>query len=704
MAVITTADALRRLVREYLTHDAFVFDLETVYTPTDEEAAKAASIRAIRKDDRTREQAQWLKVFDLKPTDPLVNEVIWIGLATDGRSDSIATGHPKGTLITPARKVDLPASEAYELDDPRRYTKGGKVSERKVSLHFPAEFGPPPQQLSIQEALQILRPLFFSNLRKSNQNLKFDIKTLVKYYDGEFMPGPYFDLANAMHIINENVFVKYSLENQVTQWLGHHYNKLGALGVQNFSFEEAAKYAEQDCRFTWLIDRKYRRILAKHPSLEELMRWEMVLYGVLMRKEYRGVDVDRSQIDALLPKYQAIADAAIEKLIVDYGARPDFNPNATLHKRELVYEKYKAPVLRKTGKTKQASTDAIALEAVRDAGGKAGEVAALLLEHADVDKLIGTYLVGLGVRLDANSRLHPDFYQYATDTGRLSAREPNVQNIPRESDMRHLFVAPPGYVLISVDYDQMELRFLCARSKDPGLQKVFLSGEDVHTATAAIVLGKDVADVTPNERQINGKTPNFLIGYGGGAYRLHLTTGIAEDEAQKVIDNYFTAFARINPWKAHVLRQAKARAEWADGELVTPPYVETMMGRRRRLPDLMIRPTGPKFQWKHMNRLLSRAERQAVNTVIQGSAAETTKLAMIDIDNYVERTGFPLQMVLNIHDEVVAIAPERHAEEGLAIMESLMQSVVNPRTGEPPLRGFVPLTAKGTVSDRWEKG
>jgi DNA polymerase-1 len=217
-------------------------------------------------------------------------------------------------------------------------------------------------------------------------------------------------------------------------------------------------------------------------------------------------------------------------------------------------------------------------------------------------------------------------------------------------------------------------------------------------------LGKDVADVTPNERQINGKTPNFLIGYGGGAYRLHLATGIDQDEAQKVIDNYFTAFARINPWKAYVLRKAKEKAEWGDGELLVPPYVETMMGRRRRLPDLMIRPTGSKAQWKKMNALLSRAERQAVNTVIQGSAAETTKLAMIDIDNHVTTTGFPLQMVLNIHDEIVAITPERHADEGLAIMENLMQSVVNPRTGEPPLRGFVPLTAKGTVSDRWSKG
>jgi DNA polymerase I-like protein with 3'-5' exonuclease and polymerase domains len=704
MAVVTTADALRRLVREYLTHDSFVFDLETVYTPTDEEAEKAASIRAIRKDDRTREQAAWLHVFDLKATDPLVNEVIWIGLATAGRSDAIPTGHPHGALIVPERKVDMPASEAYELDDPRRFTKTGKVSERKVSVRYPAEFEPPPPQLSIQEALDILRPLFFSNKRKINQQLKFDIKTLVKYYDGEFMPGPYYDLANAMHIINENVFVRYSLENQTEQWLGHKYDKLGSKGVQNFSFEAAAKYTEQDCRFGWLIARKYDRILAKYPTLEELMRWEMTLYGVLMRKEYRGVDVDRSQIDVLLPRYQAIADAAIEKLIVDYGAPADFNPNATLHKRELVYGKYKAPVVRKTATTKEPSTDAKALEAVRDAGGQAGEVAALLLEHADVDKLISTYLIGLGARLDANSRLHPDFVQYATDTGRLSARDPNVQNIPRESDMRHLFIAPPGYVLISVDYDQMELRFLCARSKDPGLQKVFLSGEDVHSATAAIVLGKDVADVTPNERQINGKTPNFLIGYGGGAYRLHLATGIDQDEAQKVIDNYFTAFARINPWKAYVLRKAKARAEWGDGELLVPPYVETMMGRRRRLPDLMIRPTGSKAQWKKMNALLSRAERQAVNTVIQGSAAETTKLAMIDIDNHVTTTGFPLQMVLNIHDEIVAITPERHADEGLAIMENLMQSVVNPRTGEPPLRGFVPLTAKGTVSDRWSKG
>jgi DNA polymerase I len=271
--------------------------------------------------------------------------------------------------------------------------------------------------------------------------------------------------------------------------------------------------------------------------------------------------------------------------------------------------------------------------------------------------------------------------------------------------MRDLFIAPPGFVMISADYDQIELRFLSKYAKDTGLQEVFLSGEDVHTATAAKVMKCDVSEVDSENRTLKGKMPNFLIGYGGSHILLARKTGITEDEAKEVLEEYFAAFSRINPWKAHVLKKARENAVWRDGKMVVPPYVTTMMKRRRRLPDLNIITRGlSKNEWRLANKRVMRAERQAVNAVVQGSAAETTKLAMIDIDAYARREGFPLRMVINVHDEIVALCPEDCAEEGLSVMRSCMESVVNPLTGKKPLNDWVPLSAAGKVSDRWEKG
>lgn len=709
--IATTADELRQLVDIYSKFDSFVFDLETMYTPTEEEQAKYDEITSVRSADRSIDDAKWLDIFKFKATDPFVNEVIWIGLATYGRSDSVATGHPKGFLIEEAHEVTLPASQAYELDDKRRYTQTGKVSERAIKIKHPATFTEAPPQLYISEALEIMRPLFFNEeIRKINQNLKFDIKSLAKYWDGELMPGPYADLPIGQHILNENIFQKYSLENMVEKFLDHKYEKLGSKGVQNFAFDKAAKYAEQDCRFAWLLWKRIERLLHKTPELWDLHEFEMNrLYGTLMRQEYAGALLDLDTMRQIRVDFQEEADAVIDRLIVEYGAPDDYNPNAATHKRALLYDQYEAPVLKltdggKEGKNKLPSTDADAIMAVKIAGGVAGEVAGLMLEYAERSKVISTYLVGMGMLVDKNGKLHPDFVQYGTDTSRLSCREPNLQNIPRESAIRNLFIAPPGYVLIDCDYNQMELRFLCKHAKDTGLQEVFLSDVDVHLATAAKVLKCDPSEVNGSDRTNKGKMPNFLIGYGGTAYLLAEKTGIEVEEAQEILDEYFLAFSNINPWKAWVLRKARERAAYRDGRLVVPPYVETMLKRRRRLPDLVLSTRGlKKDEWKKANRRVLRAERQAVNAVIQGAAGETTKIAMCDIDDHVLETGFPLQMIATVHDEILALCPEDCAQEGLSIMKSKMEGVINPLTGKGPLEGWVPLTADGKISDRWEK-
>jgi DNA polymerase-1 len=716
--IVTTASELADLVDDYRRHDAFVFDLETIYVPTPEESERFARLDAMTKAQRAPDDQAWYELHRLRPTDPLVNEVIWISLATYGRSDVIPVGHPKGELITPQHETKVPVADVYQDDDPRLYTPTGAISKRMIRTVVPAVYGEPPEQLKPGEALEILLPLFFDpTIRKVNQELKFDIKTLVKYYDGAFMPGPFGDLAVGQSLIDENALMKVSLENLTKHYLDHSYDKLGSRGVQNFSFSKAARYAEQDARFAWLLwTRRIMPALMADPQLwayHEAV--EQRLYRVLMRKEYRGIDIDVAKVEKLRPVFAGRMHDVLDRLIVDDGAPPDFNPNANAQIADLIYKKYKATVLKRTPKKKDPSTDQEVLgwisNDIDDEGQPtpAAEVAQLLLEYADNQKNLGTYIIGMGSRLDSAGRLHPNFLQYSTDTGRLSCRQPNIHNIPRDSDMREMFIAPPGYVVIAVDYDQIELRFIGMYAEDETLQEIFRSGVDVHAGTAAAVMQVDISTVDSEQRNRFGKMPNFMLGYGGTAYGLAAKLNIPVDHAEKVLNDYYRAFARIRPWKIRELRAARARAEYGtvNGErrLIVPPYVETQLGRRRRLPHLLINPSRApsKEIWKQLNGMRNHAERQAINAIIQGTAADVIKVAMIDLQNFIDTDGFPLQLVMNIHDELVAIAPERHGAEACEVMESIMSDVVNPFTHEPFLKGWCDLVASGTVDDHWRK-
>lgn len=716
--IVTTASELADLVEDYRRHDAFAFDLETIHVPTPDDAERFAKLDAMTKAQRSVDDQAWYELFRLRPTDPLVNEVIWLSLATYGRSDVVPVGHPKGEMIEPQHEIKIPVEEVYQEGDPRLYTPTGAISKRRIKTIVPATYEEPPEQLDVVEALQILRPLFFDTaIRKVNQELKFDIKTLVKYYDGEFIPGPYGDLAIGQSLIDENALMKLSLENLVKYHLDHTYDKLGSRGVQNFSFSKAARYAEQDARFAWLLwTRRIVPLLQDDPQLWEYHEAvEQRLYNVLMRKEYRGVDIDVAKVEKLRPVFAGNMSDVLDRLIVDYGAPPDFNPNANAQIADLIYKKYNATVLKRTEKKKDPSVDAEALtwvsNTIDDDGmfTPAAEVAKLLLEYADNQKNLGTYIIGMGSRLDHNNRLHPNFLQYSTDTGRLSCRQPNIHNIPRESDMREMFIAPPGYVVIAVDYDQIELRFIGMYADDPTLQEIFRSGVDVHAGTAAAVMQVGITDVDSEQRNRFGKMPNFMLGYGGTAYGLAAKLNIPVEHAEKVLNDYYKAFSRIRPWKTRELRAARARAEYGtvNGErrLIVPPYVETQLGRRRRLPHLLINPrrAESKEAWKKLNGMRNHAERQAINAIIQGTAADVIKVAMIDLQGFIDTDGFPLQLVMNIHDELVAIAPERHGEEGKEIMESIMSDVVNPFTHEPFLQGWCDLIASGTIDHHWRK-
>jgi DNA polymerase-1 len=632
-------------------------------------------------------------------------------------------------MLKPVRREKITVQEAYGKDDPRCITKSGAQRTAHVWRTVPAVYSPTPQQLHIVDALEIMEPLLFGEQEKGNQNLGFDLKTIAKYFPGrEFPPGPHFELMIAMHIINENAHRSWDLEEFVETYLGHKYDKLGKKGVHNFGFSQAARYAEQDARFTWLLRNRALRLLRKH-GLIPLFEFEMELFPILREQEMAGALIDRKRIDELKVDYERQLDDIFDQLVVDYGVSPDFNANSTPQKQELFYKKHKVVVTKKT-ESGQPSTDAEVLEKiaagafqhkVRDATGSytvaegtsdmpVAKIAQLMLNHAEVAKLLGTYIIGLGIRLDKNHLLHPSFTQHGTDTGRLSAREPNVHNIPRESDLRNIFIAPPGYKLIDIDYDQIELRLICWLAREKVMRDVFLNDEDIHFKTASLVLGIPESEISSELRTTRGKIPNFLISYGGTEYRLRLATGLPLETCKEIIDAYFAGYPALQPWKARLLRDAKERAQFSivDGtrKMIVPPHVLTAMGRWRRLPELFTNPKDARDreEWKKLNGRLQHAERVAINFAVQGTAAEILKQAMIDVDTWQKRTRFPFQMVMNVHDEIIGYAPDAHADEALATVSELMSGVVNRVTGEPFLEGWVPLVASGKISERWSKG
>jgi DNA polymerase-1 len=251
----------------------------------------------------------------------------------------------------------------------------------------------------------------------------------------------------------------------------------------------------------------------------------------------------------------------------------------------------------------------------------------------------------------------------------LSSSGPNLQNIPRESSIRSLFVAPEGQIMLVADYDQIELRVMAMFSQDKELLKVFNNNIDIHTGAAALLFGKSIEDVTSEERQI-GKGVNFLTAYGGGAGKLARTTGISFEQAQHMIQEYYRQFSGLTEWKQKVVAQGRRLG-----------YVETITGRRRRLPDLLS--VNSEFR--------SRAERQAVNAVVQGSAADLCKQAMIDIDRAFKGTN--LKVLVQVHDELIAVAP---IEEAVEMKELFMKAM-----GHNTIIQGVPLRVSCDMASTW---
>lgn len=596
---------------------------------------------------------------------PLRNEVFWIGIATYGHSWAIPMGHKVGTLLEPEEIGD---GSTVPPPGFRKLLKNGQESMAKARYAKPAVYAEPPAQLTRSQVFERLRPLFFSNFTKVGQNIKFDSRSISKYY-GEVPPGPYMDTMLLQHLVNENL-MNYSLETIIeTNYGGHKaYERGGKLGksVTQVPIDAAALYVHRDARWTWML---YTRLIKKvnaQSDLKKAMNLDSKVLEVLMEMENQGIPVDVNNLTVLGKEL----DQELKNVhddILRY-APTGFNPDSNKHKQTFLFNKKSEGGLglkpyKMTGKG-APSVDEESLKSLQHKH----EVVPQLLKWAELKKLKSTYVDGLIPKLYKN-RLHPSFHLHRTATGRLSSSDPNLQNIPRTSSIRKLFVAPNQHTLLVADYDQIELRVMAMFSQDKRLLHTFANDEDIHTATASAVFKKKPEDVTSEERQI-GKGVNFLTAYGGGSMKLARVTGIPKHEAEEILNNYYKSFAELTAWKRQLIGKAKK-----DG------YVSTLYGRRRRLPDLSSKD----------DELRSRAERQAVNAVVQGTAADICKQAMIDVHRAMEGTS--VRLLVQVHDELVA-----------ALSETEMSDIINPfinAMGDGMVLEKVPIKVSYQFAKSW---
>jgi DNA polymerase I len=393
---------------------------------------------------------------------------------------------------------------------------------------------------------------------------------------------------------------------------------------------------------------------------------ELPLVRVLRDMELAGVRLNKERLAAIRTRVvDEIADLQRDIFAL---AEEEFTIGSPQQLGAILFDKLKLSRKRR-GKT-GFSTDARVLQAIRDEH----PIIPKVERWRELNQLMKTYLDVLPQLTDAESRIHTTFVQAAATTGRLASTNPNLQNVPVRTELgreiRGCFEAAPGNVLVSVDYSQVELRVMAFIADEPVLKEIFVKGEDVHTATASTVFEKSPEELTPMDRS-KAKMINYGIVYGLSDYGLADRLNIAREEAKAFIDAYLERFNRVHAFMTTTIEEAKERG-----------YVVTLFGRRRQIPELRAR----NYQVRTLG------ERLAVNTVIQGTAADVMKLAMINVHNALAQAGLKTRMILTIHDELLFEGPPEEAEQVKDLAEREMLAPWGDRTPPLAVEGGVGIT------------
>ena len=515
---------------------------------------------------------------------------------------------------------------------------------------------------------ELLRALFSGEIQKVSHNVKDLMHLLLD--EGLSTDGFCFDTALAAYLLSPTDG-SYELEKLGITYFNQEFPKAKEyLAPDAFGpLADPAGPAEAMCAHAALAAALYRALA---PKLEELDMHELY-YGlelplcpVLAEMERAGMLVDRRA----LADFGILLDGRIqadEALIYELAGE-EFNINSTQQFGRILFDKLGLPPVKKT-KTGY-STNADVLEKLRDKH----PIVEAVLDYRQLAKLKSTYVDGLTKVIAADGRIHTSFQNTVTATGRLSSTEPNLQNIPVRTELgaelRKMFVAPAGRVLVDADYSQIELRLLAHIAGDEHMIAAFRTGEDIHTVTASQVFGVPPEQVA-HEMRRRAKAVNFGIVYGISDFSLSQDIGVTRAEAKAYMEKYFEKYSGVHAYMTQVVERAKA-----DG------YVSTLMGRRRWLPEL-----------KSSNfNLRSFGERVALNMPIQGTAADLIKKAMLRVDGRLRREGLEARLVLQVHDELIVECPEGEAEQVQRLLAEEMEHVAELA---------VPLTAEAHAGKSW---
>jgi DNA polymerase-1 len=403
--------------------------------------------------------------------------------------------------------------------------------------------------------------------------------------------------------------------------------------------ENAAPYAAADAEVTLRLHAAVEPILEERKSVKLFEEIEMPLLPVLADMEQTGIGLDVKFLKGMSQELTArLAKIEVE---VQQGVGYPFNLNSTQQLSVALFNtlKLEPPDRRKTTASGHFSTSADILDQLK---GK-HPVVDLILEHRELSKLLSTYIEALPLQVNPQTRrIHTSYSQVGAVTGRLASSDPNLQNIPMRSDLgrkvRQAFIADPDWVLLSIDYSQIELRIVAHMANDEAMLSAFRAGQDIHAATAAAILNIPINEISGSQRR-QAKAINFGLIYGMGAFSLSRSTGITLAEAEDFVAAYFRQFPGVKVYLDGLRKQAAQQG-----------YVETMLGRRRYFPNLRTQ----------MNQnLRSREEREAINAPIQGTAADIMKLAMIMVPPSLVKEGLKAKLLLQVHDELVLECPLR---------------------------------------------
>ncbi len=491
-------------------------------------------------------------------------------------------------------------------------------------------------------------------IKKTGHNLKFDILHLKKY--GIEVKGIGDDSMVMSYLIHPNRRA-HKLKELTYEMLNYRqveYDDLVGKGKKQaplitVDLEQVSRYCIDDSYLSLqLVKHMEGEIDAK--ELRHLYETiEMPLVKVLTGMEYVGVKVDVDFLKQAAGTFKKKIYGIEEEIYAAAGSR--FNINSSQQLGELLFEKMNLPAKKRTRKTKSYSTD---IEVLKEL--KSYPVVAMVIDYRSYKKLLSTYLLGLIETVDAGNRVHTSYNQTVTATGRLSSSDPNLQNIPVGKtggiNVRDAFTAEEGKLLLAADYSQIELRVMAHFSKDKNLVEAFENDFDIHRHTAETVFGKDLF-TSEKERRKRAKVINFSVLYGSGAFSLSKELGVGYKEAQEFIDMYFEKYTGVKAFMEDVI--AKAEAD---------PEVKTISGRRRHIPEIL-----------SSNRTVKEnGKRMAVNTTIQGSAADIIKIAMIDIREKLE--NMESRLIMQVHDELVFEYPPEEEQTLLQIVKTGMEHAV----------------------------